>query len=84
MSLLTYDIFLIFWSALVCTKDHYAKLFQMLWTILEKLSSLVTADLLCKCHGLLKWVDVHKIHQVKIRTGYCEEDYYYFSKQKVS
>ena len=28
MSLLAYDIFLIFRSALVCTKDHYAELFS--------------------------------------------------------
>ena len=59
----------------------------MLWTNLEKFLSLLTTDLhqmLCKCHELLKWVDLHINHQVYHRAGYCWEDYYYLNKQKVS
>ena len=66
MSLLAKNIFHIFLCVLVYTKVHHAKLYQMPWTNLEKLLSLLTSDLhqmLFKCHGLLKWVDVHMNHQ---------------------
>ena len=48
-------------------KDHYAKLYQMLWTNLEKPLSHLIMDLhqvLCNCHELLKGVDVHMNRQV--------------------
>ena len=66
MSLLAQNIFHIFLCVLVYTKIHHAKLYQMPWTNLEKLPSLLMTDLhqmLCKCHELLKWVDVHMNHQ---------------------
>ena len=64
MSLLAQNILLIFACALVYTTDHHAKLYQMFWKNLEKLLSLLTTDLhqmLCKCHELLKLVDLNLI-----------------------
>ena len=45
MSLLAQDILHIFPCALGYTKDHNAKLYQMLWKNLETLLSLLTTDL---------------------------------------
>ena len=67
MILLSQNIFQIFTCALVYTKDHHAKLDQMLWTTLEKLFSILTTDLhqtRCKRYELSKQVDVHMNHQV--------------------
>ena len=57
MSPLAKNIFYIFPCALAYTKYNRTKLYQMFWTNLEKLLSLLTTDLhqmLCKCHELLK------------------------------
>ena len=63
---LAQNIYHIFLCALVYTKNHHAKLYQLLSTNLEKLLSLQTTDLhqmLCKCHELLKIADVHMNRQ---------------------
>ena len=57
ISLLAQNIFRIFPYAVVFTKVHHVKLYEILWTNLVKLLLLLMTDLhqmLCKCHELLK------------------------------